>query len=353
MTESTKPSLLVLVLAFGIVYLIWGSTYLAIRYAIETLPGLTMAGARFLLAGGLLYAWARWRGATSPTLEQWRNAAIIGGLLLLGGNGLVVWAEHYVHSGWAALLVGTEPLWVVILLLLAPGSKRPDARTILAIGIGFAGVVVLTVPGGSSDGTPLYLPAVLALPMAALSWAAGSLYARKANLPRSAPLATATQMLAGGVLLLLTGAGVGEWRDIDPSTFSNASMIAFAYLVVFGSLIAFSAYAWLVRNVDPTLAATYAYVNPVVAVALGWWLADEPVGLRTVFAAILIVSAVILLSVRKQKRPGRARADVPSTATAGTGIASTGIASTVSTPPAVSRSSHAADEQLNKLDRCA
>jgi drug/metabolite transporter (DMT)-like permease len=334
---------------FAAVYLIWGSTYLAIRFAIETLPGLTMAGIRFLIAGGLLYAWARWRGAQAPTREQWRNAAIIGGLLLLGGNGLVVWAEHYVPSSWAALLVGTEPLWVVILLLLGPGSKRPPARTIVAITIGFAGVVVLTAPGsaGSDTGMKLFLPALLALPMAALSWAGGSLYARNANLPRSAPLATSTQMLTGGALLLLTGGTLGEWHGIDPSTFSSTSLLAFAYLVVFGSLIAFSAYAWLVRNIDPTLAATYAYVNPVVAVALGWWLADEPVSLRTLFAATLIVGAVVLLSMGK-KRP-RARV------TAASREAIRDTVESVATPmpsPHPNRGLDGTGGQA-KLDRCA
>ncbi len=361
MNENTKPALLTLVLAFGAVYLIWGSTYLAIRYAIETLPGLTMAGARFLLAGGLLYAWARWRGAASPTLHQWRNAAIIGALLLLGGNGLVVWAEHYVHSGWAALLVGTEPLWVVILMLLAPGSKRPDLRTVVAIAIGFAGVVVLTAPGAEDGGSPLFLPAVLALPLAALSWAAGSLYGRRADLPRSAPLATAMQMLAGGAFLLLTGTGVGELRGIDPSTFSMTSILAFGYLVVFGSLIAFTAYAWLVRNVEPTLVATYAYVNPVVAVVLGWWLADEPVSQRTLFAAALIVGAVVLLSMPKRRPSSLARIDASSRApalrTADEVPADEVPASCARVPPAPPttdpQAPTGARDGLGKLDRCA
>lgn len=301
MSELTRPARFQWFFAFAAVYLIWGSTYLAIRFAIETLPGWSMAGVRFLLAGGVLYAWARLRGARALTRGQWRNAWLIGTLLLLGGNGLVVWAEHYVPSGWAALIVGTEPIWVTIFLLLGAGRERPRARTLVAIATGFVGVAVLTAPGTVS-GSSLYLPGLIALLIAPASWAAGSLLARDADLPRSAALATASQMLTGGAALLATGTVLGEWRAFDPSAVSVGSWLAFAYLVVFGSLIAFSAYAWLVRNAEPTLAATYAYVNPVVAVFLGGLLAGEPLGIRTFVACGLIIGAVVLLSVRRRAR---------------------------------------------------
>ncbi|MEM7051994.1 MAG: EamA family transporter [Acidobacteriota bacterium] len=301
MTEAQRAFRLKMILSFTAVYLIWGSTYLAIRFAIETLPTFTMASVRFVIAGLVLYGWARWRGAKAPTGRQWRHAAIIGGLLLLGGNGLVVWAEHYIPSGWAALLVGTEPLWIVLLLMLSRSGERPTPRTVFAIVVGFVGVAVLTAPGNSPEGGGLYWPAAVAVPLAALSWAIGSLYSRRADMPESNPLATSLQMLTGGALLGLTGAGFGEFQNLDPSAFSLTSLAALAYLIVFGSLIAFSAYAWMVRNVDPTLVATYAYVNPVVAVILGWLFAGEPVGWRTLIAGGFILGAVALLSKRPRK----------------------------------------------------
>lgn len=304
MTDTDRSNRLKLISAFAAVYLIWGSTYLAIRFAIETLPGFTMAGVRFLLAGTVLVVWARLRGAAWPTAREWRSALIIGGFLLLGGNGLVVWAEHHIPSGWAALLVGTEPLWVMLIMLAMPGGKRPTPRTVFAILVGFAGVVVLTAPGASQAGE-IHLGAALAVLLGAASWAFGSLYARRAELPASPRMATAAQMLTGGALLAITGAGLGEWQTIDPSVISMRSMLAFAYLVIFGSLAAFSAYSWLIRNVEPTLAATYAYVNPVVAIFLGWLLASEPLGTRTWIAMTMIVGAVVLLSLRRRRGRGR------------------------------------------------
>ncbi len=291
------------ILAFAIVYVIWGSTYLAMRFAIETLPGTTMAGSRFLVAGSILYGWARLRGAQSPTAGQWRAAAWAGALLFVGGNGIVVWAQHYVPSGLAALLVGTEPLWVAVILLARPGSTgRPTARTFAALAIGFAGAAVLAGPA-SVGGTPIARWAAVLILVAPLSWAAGSLYASRADLHSSPMMATATQMLCGGAILFGLGVILGDWRTFDPTTVSTKSWLALGYLVIFGALVAFSAYSWLVRTTEPTLVSTFAYVNPVVAVFLGWWLADEAVGWHTLVATVLIISAVILLSTGSRRRP--------------------------------------------------
>lgn len=296
MSDATASFRLRQILAFAAVYVIWGSTYLAIRFAIETLPVFSMAGVRFLLAGGILFAWARLRGEPMPALRQWRAAAIMGALLLLGGNGAVVWAEQKLSSGLAALLVGTEPLWVAIMFWLMPGGRRPTLRVTAGLLVGFGGAALLALTAENVGGGAPHLPSILALFLGCLSWAWGSLYGRNADLPSSPLLATGMQMLAGGSLLLGAGALNGEWRSFDPAAVSAVSLGAFAYLVIFGAIVAFSAYTWLIRNTEPTLVATYAYVNPVVAVFLGWLLGSEPLGSMTFVAMGLILGAVLLVS---------------------------------------------------------
>jgi len=294
-----------LLAAFAAVYLIWGSTYLAIRFAIDTLPPFLMAGVRFLVAGTVLYLWARLRGAPRPRLLEWRSAAVIGGLLLLGGNGGVVWAERTVPSGVVALLVASEPLWIVLLDWLPPRPARPGARVLAGLGIGFAGVVLLIAPWQTSASAIDPVGSVVVV-LAAASWAAGSLYSRRAPLPRSPLLTTGMQMLAGGALLTATGLGAGEAARFDPAAVSLASVASLAYLVVFGSLVAFTAYVWLVRHAPAPKVATYAYVNPVIAVVLGWALAGEPLGARTLLAAAVILGAVALLSAVRRGGGGAA-----------------------------------------------
>ncbi len=286
------------VAALGAVYVIWGSTYLAIRFAIETLPGFSMSGLRFLLAGGVLYLWARLRGAAPPRWVEWRSGLVIGAFLLLGGNGGVVWAEHRLQSGMAALIVASEPLWVVLLLCVWPRSERPRPAVLFAMLLGFVGVVLLLSPavdGSVGTAMALHLPSALMVMLAAVSWAIGSLYARRAAQPKSPVLATAMQMLSGGFLLSLAGVVAGEWQSFEPQQTSLLSVMSFLYLVVFGALLAFSCYSWLVRTTEPTLVATYAYVNPMVAVFLGWLLAGEAVGWRTLPAAGLIIGSVVLV----------------------------------------------------------
>jgi drug/metabolite transporter (DMT)-like permease len=286
-------------IALGAVYLIWGSTYLAIRFAIETIPPFLMAGARYLTAGVLLYGWSRLRGAPRPSLAQWRPAAIIGALLLLAGNGGVVWAEQRVSSGLAALLISTEPLWIVLLVWQRDRGQRPGGRVIAGLLLGFIGLALLVRPGSSSGGLdPL---GVVALLIASLCWASGSIYSQRAKLPSSPLLSTSMQMLSGGGLLLLAGALTGEPARFALAEVSTRSLLSLAYLVVFGAIIAFTAYVWLLRSASAVLVSTYAYVNPVVAVLLGWAFAGEPLTRGTLIAAAVILTGVALISSAQGK----------------------------------------------------
>lgn len=293
-------------LAFAAVYLVWGSTYLAIRFAIETLPAFTMAGVRFLVAGSLMLLWAVLRGSwRRPTIQEWRSTALLGFLLLFCANGGVVWAEYQVPSGLAALLVAAEPLFVVLLLCAWPGERRPGWRTFAALAVGFAGTALLTASGGELGGG-LHLPSVLVILFACGAWAFGSLYSRDAALPASPVVSAGLQMLHGGVFLLVFGLALGEGRNLDPSAWSGRSLAGLAYLIVFGSIVAFSSYAWLVRNVRATVVSTYAYVNPVVAIFLGWLLAGEPLNPTTFLAAALILGAVFVISTDRSTAAGSA-----------------------------------------------
>ena len=310
--------------AFASVYLFWGGTYLGIRFAIETLPPFLMAGARFMVAGTILYTWMHLKGVPRPTRIHWRDTAIIGGLLLVGGNGGVTWAEQHVPSSLAALIIGAMPLWIALLGWLFFGSGRPTARMALGLVTGLAGIVLLVGPdnlGGSSGGA-LGIGALL---FAALSWAFGSLYALRATLPRTPLQVTGMEMLCGGGLLILLGTLSGEWADLDLAHVSLKSGVSFVYLVIGGSLLGFSAYVWLLQHVPPAQAATYAYVNPVVALFLGWALADEPVTAMTLIAAAIIIGSVVLITTARVRpappKPEAAPAvlpePVPSSAGAG------------------------------------
>ncbi|MBI1738028.1 MAG: EamA family transporter [Acidobacteria bacterium] len=287
-----------LISALAAVYVIWGSTYLAIRFAVETLPPFLMAGIRFLLSGGALYAWARFRGAEKPDWQHWRSAFIIGTLLLLGGNGGVVWAEQFVPSGLTALLITSEPLWVVLLVWLMPGGHRPTGGVVLGMFLGLLGIILLVGPGHLLDGRGVHLGGAFVLFLASLSWAAGSLYSSKARLPDSAVLSTGMQMLAGGIVLTIFGTLMGDWSRLVWENVSARSLFSLAYLAVFGSIIGFSSYFWLLRNTTLTRASTYAFVNPVVAVFLGWAFAGEAITPRTLSATAVIVVAVMLVILR-------------------------------------------------------
>jgi len=296
-----------IVTALGSVYLVWGSTYLAIRFAIETLPPFLMAGVRFLIAGAILYAWVRGRGAARPTRAQWGGAAVVGGLLLLGGNGSVVWAEQYVDSGPTALLVATVPFWMVLLDWLRPGGRRPRTTVWLGVGLGLVGIVLLVGPGELVGGQGLYLPGAMVLLAASLLWSVGSLLSRTVPKPDASFLGIAMQMLSGGALLLVASVVAGEPARFVLDDVTLRSVAALAYLVVFGSIIGYASYVWLLGVAPASLVSTYAYVNPVIAVFLGWLLADERVTARTVVAAGIIVGAVALITVIRE----RPRAEAP------------------------------------------
>jgi drug/metabolite transporter (DMT)-like permease len=303
MRESTSSPLQI-ALAFAIIYLVWGSTYLAILFAIDTLPPFLMASVRFLVAGGALYAWARHFGrAAAPTAAQWRATGVIGVLLLCGGNGLVVWAETRVASGVTALLVGIVPCWMVLIDWLRPGGARPGGQVVIGLLLGLAGLFWLIGPDALLGGGRTDLVGAAAVLVASLSWAVGSIYSRHATVPDSPFLATAMQMLAGGAALGLLGLVLGEpWR-FDAAAFSARSLAALGYLIVLGSIVAFTAYVWLLRVSTPARVSTYAYVNPVVAVFLGWLLANEALTLRMLVAAGVIVSGVALITLAPRARP--------------------------------------------------
>lgn len=301
-SESALPSTAFRVrvlVAFAAIYLIWGSTYLGIRIAIETLPPLLMAGMRFTVAGVLLYAGTTRDGTPRPTRRQWRAATIVGGLLLLGGNGLVTWAEERVASGLTALLVATVPLWMVLLDWAFLGGRRPAGRVALGLILGLVGIVLLVGPTNVVEGRRVDVAGAALVLLAALFWSVGSLYARRASLPEAPLLGTAMEMLAGGVLLILAAGLKGEWGQVRPAEVSLRSWLAFGYLTVLGSIVAFTAYTWLLRVTTPARVATYAYVNPVVAVFLGWTVGGEPLTAHTLLAAGIIVLAVVIITTNR------------------------------------------------------
>jgi drug/metabolite transporter (DMT)-like permease len=285
--------------AFASIYIIWGSTYLAIRYAVATIPPFLMGGVRFLISGALLYVWARSRGAPAPTKLHWRNAVIAGGFLLLGGNGAVVWAEQFVPSGLTALLVSILPFWLVIIEWVRPPRQRPSTAVLVGLVVGFVGIIVLVGPGsigGQGDIKPI---GALVLILGSLSWAIGSFWSRDAQLPESGLLTTGMEMLGGGVLLILVGALTGEFSQLDVSRISRESTIGLVYLITFGSLLGFTSYIWLLDKVSPAHLGTYAYVNPIVAVLLGWAIAGERLSLRTAVAAAIVICAVALITTAR------------------------------------------------------
>lgn len=293
-------SLLILIAAFAAVYIFWGSTYLAIKYAIETLPPFLMAGSRFVFAGAVLLIWARFtKDYEPPKPAHWKTSFIVGTLLLLGGNGGVVFAEHYISSSLAALLVATEPFWIVLLSWLWLKGARPNLKTILGIAVGFFGVWLL-ISGQTSETSAtagsMQFFGTLAVIIAALSWATGSLYGLRAPVPRSSLQTAGMQMLAGGAVLLVVSLLLGEWWNFSLTQVSARSLLGVIYLIVFGSLIGFTAYSWLLKNAQPALVSTYAYVNPIVAVFLGWLIAGETFTGQMLFGAGIIVGSVVLIT---------------------------------------------------------
>lgn len=309
MTEliSNRKNLIVLIAAFFAVYVFWGSTYLAIKYTIETLPPFLMAGTRFAFAGAILFIWAWFtKDYERPKFEHWKTAVIVGTFLLLGGNGAVVLASHYIPSSMTALLVATEPLFVVMLSWLWLGNARPNWRVAAGLIVGFFGVYLL-ISGkssmGGADGYGQWL-GYGAVIFGALSWATGSIYGLKASTPKSSLLTAGMQMLAGSFSLFVVGLLRAEHTTFDPAAVSSNSIFALFYLIIFGSLMGFTAYSWLLKNAQPAMVATYAYVNPVIAVILGWSIAGESLTAQMLIGAFIIVTSVVLITANKSEKSG-------------------------------------------------
>lgn len=297
-TSEYRASSLAIWSALGAVYLIWGSTYLAIRFALETMPPFLMAAVRFIASGGCLYAARRFAGDPAPRRAEWRSATLVGIFLLLGGNGGVVWAEQFIPSSLAALLVATVPLWMVLFDALRGNAPKPNFTAMTGILIGFAGVALL-IGSVATDMTRASVVGSAVLVLASLSWTIGSLYGRNAALPASQLLGTGMEMLTGGIALLFVAFALGEWSQLNFAGVSWRSALALVYLTVIGSG-AFVAYVWLLRVAPTPLVATYAYVNPLVAVLLGYFLAHETLNLRIGIAAMLIIGSVIAVSTAKR-----------------------------------------------------
>jgi drug/metabolite transporter (DMT)-like permease len=296
-TASRRASPVKLVLAFACIYVVWGSTYLAIRLAVDTLPPFLMAGVRFLLAGAFLYAVGVRQGLPRPTRRQWRNATIAGVPLFVIGNGGVTWAEQTVPSGLAALIVATLPAWLLLMDWARGGRRGPGLIEVVGIALGLGGVAVLVAPSAAGE---IPLAGTAALTAAAIAWAAGSLFSRSAGLPTSAIRTAGMQMLTGGACMVAVGLAFGEAGRGDATAVSWASGLAFAYLVA-AAVVALPAYQWLLTVCSPALVGTYAFVNPVVAVLLGWAILGEGLSGRTGVAVVLVVAGVALLTWPRAK----------------------------------------------------
>jgi drug/metabolite transporter (DMT)-like permease len=298
------PTRIRMIVAFAALYLIWGSTFLGIRFAIETIPPFLMAGARFLIAGVIMYAIAWSQGITKSSWANWRTSLIIGACLLLAGNGGVTISEQYIDSGLAALIVAIVPIYIVVLGWVAGIGPRPTPIVWLGLVGGFIGVGILLGPALRFSSNSGRHPAIgmSILLVSSFIWSAGSLYSRMSKHAASPFLTAAQQMLCGGLLLLLTSFVTGEPRRFHPNSMSILSLASFAYLVIIGAVIGYTAYIWLLRHCDPAKVATYAYVNPIVAVLLGATFAGETLTMRTLVAAALIIGSVALVITAQQLR---------------------------------------------------
>lgn len=302
-----------LIMAFASVYLVWGSTYLAIRFAIESIPTFLMAGSRFLISGILVYIYLRIRGRAKPTLKEWKIESFVGLLLLALANGSVVMAEHTVPSGLAALMVATVSLWMVLLNWLWNKTERPNFGIVSGIVIGFVGLIILVDPQNISGGTSVDPFGAFLLLFAAFMWAAGSVYSKTAHHPKSPMISASMQMISGGIFLLLFSALNGEFSDLNLSLVSVKSSLSLGYLIFFGSIIGFGSYVYILRHASPAHVSTYAYVNPVIAVLLGWFFADEIVDERILIAATFIIFSVILITKFRNGKKELADHDIPKT----------------------------------------
>lgn len=298
MSDSPK---LRIILGFATIYLIWGSTYLAIRFAVDTIPPFTLAGARFLLGGAALYGWALYRGSGRPQLRHWLYTLIIGLLMAVGGNGFVTWGEMTVPSGLAALIVSLVPFWIVLIDWLRPGGVRPNRWVIVGVLMGFVGMIFLINPTDLGGVAEIDKTGAAIIVLATMLWAMGSIYSRHAPQPDSHALSAGMQMLGGGTVLMLMGAFTNEWQALSIDTMSTQSVLSVLYLASFGTF-AYGVYLWLMKTVPAAKVATYAYVNPVIALFLGHILAGEAVSDRTLVCSAIIIIAVLMVVKAKPAR---------------------------------------------------
>jgi drug/metabolite transporter (DMT)-like permease len=297
MTPDARKNRTRILLAFAAVYVIWGSTYLFIKYAIESVPPFLMGAARFTAAGMLLYAIARWRGAKAPHRYDWRSAAITGVMMLGVGNGAVMWAELTVPTGIVALIVSTTPIWIVLFDWLRPRGVRPRLPVLLGLALGLAGMVILIGPRTIIGEGHVDEIGVLILLMGSLGWAIGTMLS-KGSKRSAAPLTfAALQMIAAGVAMFITSVAIGEPARFDVSAVSMRALLSWIYLMIAGSIVGYTAYIYLLGQVSAAKAATYAYVNPIIAVLLGWAFLREPIGMRTIVAAAVIIGGVAIITL--------------------------------------------------------
>src|SRR5438445_1935504 len=290
-------------LAFAIIYFVWGSTYLAIRVGVREVPPFLLAAMRFLSAGLLLYGWMVARGERSPTGRQWTSASLLAILIFVLYYGLLFWAEQRVPSGVAAVMMATIPAFMALSEIIFLRTQRLTLRLTLALLIGIGGVAVLMSSSLNLGGVPIDKVGAAALIVASISWSVASVLSRKLPLPPSKVMSSGAQMLAGGVFLALTAAALGEFRSFHPSAISRGAWLSLLYLIVAGSILGFTAYVWLIHHQSPTKVGTYAYVNPVVAVLVGYFLGGETIGLRTILGTLFVLISVVVITVTGAKKP--------------------------------------------------
>jgi len=293
-------------LAFATIYLVWGSTFLAIRVGVHEVPPFLLAAMRFLIAGLVLYGWTIAQGERSPSWRQWMSAFLLAILIFVLDYGLLFWAEQRVPSGVTAVMMATIPLFMTLSEIILLGTQRVTLRLALALLIGIGGVAVLMGHSLHLGGAPIDRNGAVALIVAAMSWSVSSALTRKLPLPPSKVMSSGTQMLAGGILLALTAAALGEFRTFRPWTVSRGAWLALVYLIIAGSIIAFTAYVWLIHHESPTKVGTYAYVNPVVAVLLGHFLGGEAIGLRTILGTLFVLAGVVAITTAPVKKKAAA-----------------------------------------------
>jgi drug/metabolite transporter (DMT)-like permease len=298
---SARPASWKILLAFGIIYFVWGSTYLSIRVGVREVPPFLLAAMRFLVSGVVLYGWMRLKGTPSPNRREWAGATLLGALIFLVDYGCLFWAEQKVPSGIAAVVLATIPVFITLLEIIFLRTQRLTVRLGLALLAGLCGVAVLTINSFSLGEVPINRAGALALLLASFTWSVATILTRRLSLPASKPMSAAAQMIAGGIQLLILAALWGEFAGFHVTAVSAKAWFALLYLIIAGSIVGFTAYIWLLHYESPTKVGTYAYVNPVVAVALGYFLGGEAVGPRTLVGALLILISVIAITTTPKK----------------------------------------------------